>query len=171
MRVLPSADVLHVCITDEAWHSDRHRNRAGELFGALEQAVAGGRERKADRLRAAWAHQVHMDRVAWARDTARERGLRFDPIGRGPLVDRPTLHLRDRLPWYLTPVTRYRDNRLPDRAVRVLDLWNGTGNVFDRLYVADEPISSGHFPVHSLVSAISPDGRSGDWFVLDRWAS
>ena len=95
----------------------------------------------------------------------------MDPIGRGPVIDRPTVHYRDRLPWSLTPVGRYLDRRLPDRATAVLETWNGTGKVFDGLCVADEPCSSGHFPAHSLIGAISPDGRSGDWFVLDRWAS
>jgi hypothetical protein len=32
-------------------------------------------------------------------------------------------------------------------------------------------VSSGHFPVHDLIGAVSSDGRSADWFVLDRWAS
>jgi hypothetical protein len=171
VRILPSADVLHLCVDLNAWQSERFQHRADELFTALEDAVKRGRDKKAERLRAAWLHQVHLDRIAWARETARERGLRMDPVGRGPVVERPTVHMRDRLPWYLTPVGRYRDRRLPDRAAEVLDTWNGSGSVFDGLYVADEPISSGHFPVHSLIGAISSDGRAADWFVLDRWAS
>lgn len=171
LRVLPSADTLHVCADDETWFSDRIRGRADELLASLEAAVTSGRLRRAERLRAAWIHQVHLDRIAWAKRTAAERGLRLDPIGRGPVIDRPTVHYRDRLPWYLTPVTRYLDRRLPDRASAVLDGWNGTGKVFDGLCVADEPVSSDHFPAHSLIGTISPDGRAGDWFVLDRWAS
>ncbi|MEX2394591.1 MAG: hypothetical protein WD826_08945 [Actinomycetota bacterium] len=171
VRLLPSTDILHLVVDDNAWHGDRFHHRADELFTALELAVAKGQTRKADRLRVTWLHQVHLDRVAWARETARERGLRMDPIGRGPIVDSPCVHMRDRLPWYLTPVGRYRDRRLPDRASEVLDTWNGSGGVFDSLYVADEPVSSGHFPTHSLVGAISVSGHAADWFVLDRWAS
>jgi hypothetical protein len=60
---------------------------------------------------------------------------------------------------------------LPNRAEDVVETWNGAGNTFDALFIADEPIASGHFPVHDLVGAVSVDGRSGDWFILDRWAS
>jgi hypothetical protein len=171
VRVLPLAETLHVCADDEAWHVELCHGRADALFVRLEAAVAAGRDRRAARLRAAWVRQVHADRIAWARQTARDRGLRMDLIGRGPVIDRPTVHYRDRLPWYLTPVGRYLDVRLPDRATSVLDGWNGTGKVFDSLCVADEPVNSGHFPAHSLIGTISPDGRAGEWFVLDRWAS
>jgi hypothetical protein len=171
VRVLPLAETVHVCADDEVWHLDRFHGRADLLFAALERAIIDGKHRRARRLRTAWVHQVHLDRLAWARETAAERGLRLDPIGRGPVIDRPTVHYRDKLPWYLTPVGRYLDDRLPDRATSVLDGWNGTGKVFDSLCVADEPVGSGHFPAHSLIGTISPDGRSGDWFVLDRWAS
>ena len=37
-------------------------------------------------------------------------------------------------------------------------------------YLADEPRTT-CFPTQSLVGIIGNDGRSGDWFVLDRWAS
>lgn len=171
IRVLPGAQTVHVCAEDECWHSHRCHGRADELFERLEDALVSGSSRRADRLRARWLHQVHLDRIAWAKATATERGLQLDPIGRGPVIDRPTVHYRDRLPWYLTPVNRYLDRRLPDRASSVLDGWNGTGKVFDGLCIADEPVTSGHFPAHSLIGAISPDGRAGDWFILDRWAS
>jgi hypothetical protein len=171
IRVLPPMHTLHVCADDECWHTEKCHCRADDLFARFESALAAGRRRRAERLRSRWLRQVHLDRVAWARATAAERGLRLDPIGRGPVIDRPTVHYRDRLPWYLTPVGRYLDRRLPDRATAVLDGWNGTGRVFDGLCVADEPVASGHFPTHSLIGAISPDGRSGEWFVLDRWAS
>lgn len=171
VRVLPGAQTLHVCADDECWHTEGCHGRADELLEQLEHALAAGQSRRAGRLRTRWLHQVHLDRIAWAKATAAERGLRLDPIGRGPVIDRPTVHYRDRLPWYLTPVSRYLDRRLPDRATAVLDGWNGTGKVFDGLCVADEPVGSGHFPAHSLIGAISPDGRTGDWFVLDRWAS
>jgi hypothetical protein len=171
IRLLPIAQTVHVCADDEVWHLDIRHGRADALLADLEAAVRAGRDRRARRLRAAWIRQVHADRIAWARQTAVQRGLRLDPIGRGPVIDRPVVHYRDRLPWYLTPVTRYLDRRLPDRATAVLETWNGTGKVFDSLCVADEPVSSGHFPTHSLIGAISPDGRSGDWFVLERWAS
>ena len=171
VRMLPLAPTVHVSADDEAWHGDLCHGRADAIFIDLEAAVAAGRDRRARRLRAAWVRQVHADRIAWARQTARDRGLRMDAIGRGPVIDRPTVHYRDKLPWYLTPIDRYLDRRLPDRATSVVETWNGTGKVFDGLCVADEPVQSGHFPAHSLIGAISPDGRSGDWFVLDRWAS
>lgn len=171
VRMLPLGPTLHVCADDEVWHGDLCHGRADAIFIDLEAAVAAGRDRRARRLRAAWVRQVHADRIAWARQTAQQRGLRMDPIGRGPVIDRPTVYLRDRLPWYLMPVSRYLDRRLPDRAQDVLETWNGTGKVFDGLCVADEPVSSGHFPAHSLIGTISPDGRDGQWFVLDRWAS
>jgi hypothetical protein len=169
VRPLPTTHVVHVCADDEVWHGAH--DRADQLFAALEDALQAGSERRAARLRVAWLRQVHADRLAWARATAKERELRFDPIGRGPVVDRPTVHYRDRLPWYLTPVNRYVDDRLPTRAHAALDGWNGTGKVFDSLCIADEPRSSGHFPVHSLVATISADGRAGDWFMLERWTS
>jgi hypothetical protein len=169
--MIPVALTLHVRAPEDTWHKDAIHDRADELLSSLQTAVADGRGRRARRLRASWLHQVHLDRLAFARETARERGLRLDPIGRGPVVDRPTVHYRDRLPWYLTPVGRYGDERLPDRAASVIDGWNGSGGVFDTLFIADQPVSSGHFPVHSLIGAISADGRTGDWFVLDRWAS
>jgi hypothetical protein len=156
---------------DEGWHEDRYRTRADQLIAGIEAAVAKGRHRRAARLRTAWLHQVHLDRRARAFATARERGLRFDPVGRGPLVADETVHYRDRLPWHLTPVSRYGDQRLPDRAAGVLDDWNDAGGSFDAVYMAEEPVGAGHFPVRSLIATISSDGRSGDWFVLDRWAS
>jgi hypothetical protein len=150
---------------------DKFRSRADELMAAWERAVETGKTRRAARLRSAWVHTAHLDRLAYARQTAMERGLRLDSMGRGPLVDIPTVHYRDRLPWDLTPLGHYDLDALPYRAASVVEAWNGSGWVFDRLYVADEPACSGHFPTHSLIGAISADGRSAEWFVLDRWAS
>lgn len=162
---------VHVGEVPVGWHVQRLHGRAAELFIRWERALAEGKERKAARLRSAWMHTAHLDRLAYAREIARERGLRLDPMGRGPLVDYPTVHYRDRLPWALTPVGQYEADKLPYRAASVVELWNGSGWVFDRLYAADEPVSSGRFPTHSLIGAISADGRSAEWFALDRWAS
>ncbi len=171
VRMLPSSTTLHVSPDEPHWHSEAARVRADELFTAYEEALAANKGRRAGRILAQWLHQVHLDRVAFLREVAQERGLRLEPIGRGPIVDRPHVHYRDRLPWYLTPVGRYSDERLPDRANGVVETWNGAGTAFDGLFIADEPVSSGHFPVHDLIGAVSLDGRLGDWFVLDRWAS
>lgn len=165
------APTIHVGEGDPGWYLDRNRERAERLFAAWEKADAAGHKRRAARLKAAWMHTAHHDRLAYAREVARERGLRLDPMGRGPLVDAPTVHYRDRLPWMLTPVARYDTDGLPYRASSVVETWNGSGWVFDRLYVADEPACSGHFPTHSLIGAIAAGTRASDWFVLDRWAS
>ena len=171
VRMIPVTQTLRIAVPEDSWHRDDLHDRGDALLTALDDAVRTGKGRRAHRLLAAWLHQTHVDRLAFARDTARDRGLRLDPIGRGPVVDHPTVYFRDRLPWYLTPVNRYSDERLPDRAASVIDGWNGSGSVFDGLFIADQPVSSGHFPVHSLIGAISANGRTGDWFVLDRWAS
>lgn len=171
VRMIPSALTLHVSPEDPCWHAETLHTKADALFESYEKALVSGKIRKADRILAHWLHQVQTDRIAYLKSVARDRGLRLDPIGRGPVVDRPTTHFRDRLPWYLTPVGRYADRRLPDRAGDVVETWNGAGTTFDGLFIADEPVSSGHFPVHDLIGAVSADGRSGDWFVLDRWAS
>lgn len=172
VRLVPVPQrTVHVGEGDTGWHVDRLRGRAAELFEAWEKALAGGKKHRADRLRAAWIHTAHVDRLAYAREIARERGLRLDAMGRGPVVDIPTVHYRDRLPWALTPLGHYDADRLPHRAESVVEAWNGSGWVFDRLYIADEPACSGHFPAHSLIGVISPDGRAAEWFVLDRWAS
>lgn len=170
VRLIGLRTTVHVCV-DEGWNEDRYRLRADQLIAGIEGAVAKGRDRRAARLRAAWLHQVHLSRRDHAFTTARERGLRLDPVGRGPLVAEATVHYRDRLPWHLTPLSRYGDERLPDRAAIVLDEWNDAGTWFDAVYMAEEPVSAGHFPVRSLIATISADGRTGDWFVLDRWAS
>ena len=162
---------VHVGEGDTGWHTDRFRSRAERLLDAWEAALAAGKTRRAARLRSAWMHAVHQDRLAYAREMARLKGLRLDPMGRGPVVDHPVVHYRDRLPWSLKPLGPYDLEELPDRAASVVETWNGSGWVFDRLYVADEPVCSGHFPTHSLIGAISPDGRAADWFALDRWAS
>lgn len=172
VRLVPVPQpTIHVGEGDPGWHVQRLQGRADSLFGAWQKALDNGKTRKAARLRAAWMHTVHMDRLAYAREIARERGLRLDPMGRGPVVDRPTVHYRDRLPWGLKPLGHYESDELPFRAASVVETWNGSGWVFDRLYLADEPVCSGHFPAHSLIGAISQDGRTADWFVLDRWAS
>ena len=171
VRMLPSSTTIHIAPDEPGWHAETLHVRADDLFAAFEAALEANRLRRAGRLLTQWLHQVHLDRVAYLREIARERGLRLDPIGRGPIVDRPHVHYRDRLPWYLTPVGRYTDDLLPDRANGVVETWNGAGTTFDGLFIADEPVSSGHFPVHDLIGAVSVDGRIGDWFVLDRWAS
>lgn len=172
VRLVPMPQrTLHISEPQPDWHTERFQSRADELFTAWERALHVGKERRAGRLRSAWMHTAHLDRIAYAREVAQERGLRLDSMGRGPLVDHPTVHYRDRLPWALVPADRYATHELPDRAAAVIEMWNGSGWVFDQLYVADEPVSSGHFPVHSLIGAISQDGRSSEWFVLDRWAS
>lgn len=171
VRMIPSATTVHVAPEDDRWYDPAAQERADATFDAYERAIASGRIRKADRLLHHWLSQVHADRVAYLRQIARERGLRLDPIGRGPVVDRPTTHYRDRLPWCLTPVGRYADRRLPDRAHEVVETWNGAGTTFDGLFIADEPVHSGHFPVHDLIGAVATGGRQGEWFVLDRWAS
>jgi hypothetical protein len=171
VRMIPSSRTLHVSPEDPCWFTGVAHERADRLFAAYEKALVKGRNRRAQLLLGQWLHQVQADRIAYLRAIAAERGLRLDPIGRGPLVDRPSVHYRDRLPWYLTPVARYADERLPDRAGEVVETWNGAGTTFDGLLLADEPVSSGHFPVHDLIGAVSSDGRNADWFVLDRWAS
>jgi hypothetical protein len=171
VRMIPSSYTLHVSPEDERWHDEALHGRADALFSVYEEALASNRPRRASKVMGHWLHVVQLDRVAYLRHIALERGLRLDPIGRGPIVDRPRVHYRDRLPWYLTPVGRYADRRLPDRANDVVETWNGAGTTFDGLFIADEPVSSGHFPVHDLIGAVSADGRAGDWFVLDRWAS
>ncbi len=172
VRLVPVPQrTVHVGEGDTGWHVTRLQDRATELFEAWEKAVASGKQRRANRLRSAWMHTAHADRMAYAREIARERGLRLDPMGRGPVPDRKGVHYRDRLPWTMTPLGHYESEALPHRAESVVEAWNGSGWVFDRLYVADEPMSSGHFPTHSLIGAISTDGRSAEWFVLDRWAS
>jgi hypothetical protein len=137
----------------------------------MEKALAAGRTAKAAQHRATFMYNVHVDRLAKARSTARQNGLRLDPMGRGPLPELPTLHYRDRLPWGLVPLGRYDHDDLPDRASSVVEAWNALGEVFDRYVVADEPPGVAPFPTHCLIGAISADGRSADWFVLDRWAS
>ena len=169
--LIPSANVLHVSPEEDRWHCETIQGKADVIFGTYENAQLSGKKGKADRALGHWLHHVQLDRIAFLKEIARERGLRFDACGRGPVVDRPAVHYRDRLPWYLTPVGRYADRRLPDRACGVVETWNGAGTTFDGLFIADEPVSSGHFPVHDLICAVSADGRTGDWFVLDRWAS
>lgn len=173
VRMIPSSQTLHISPQQDRdrWHVEAIQKKADALFATYESAVIARRDRKATKVMARWLHQVHLDRVAYLREIAQERGLRLDPIGRGPVVDRPSVHYRDRLPWYLTPIDRYADRRLPDRASEVVETWNGAGTSFDGLFIADEPVSSGRFPVHDLIGAVSADGRVGDWFVLDRWAS
>ena len=172
VRLVPVPQrTVHVGEGDTGWHLTRLGERAAELFESWEKAVAAGKIRRANRLRSAWLHTAHSDRMAYAREIARERGLRLDPIGRGPILDRQTVHYRDRLPWTMTPLGHYEAEALPHRAESVVEAWNGSGWVFDRLYIADEPMCSGHFPTHALIGAISADGRTADWFVLDRWAS
>lgn len=68
------------------------------------------------------------------------------------------------------PISPYRDARLPLRTADIVDEWNRAGEIFDCYYVAGEPRTTS-LPTLSLIGAISPDGRSAHWFVLDRWAS
>lgn len=171
VRMLPVSRTLHVSPDDPIWRDETIHAKADALFAAYETALEANRRRRADRLMAHWLHQVQLDRICYLREVAMERRLRLEAIGRGPVVDRPAVHYRDRLPWYLVPVGRYNDGRLPERASDVVETWNGAGTTFDGLFIADEPVSSGHFPVHDLIGAVSADGRTGDWFVLDRWAS
>lgn len=169
VRILSPTLVLRE-VDEPTWHSARLEARAAAQLSALETALAQGKAARAARLREAWNKTVHTDRVLRARSLASERGLRCDPIGRGPMLDRTSVHYRDRLPWGIEPVSPYRDPRLPSRAASVVDEWNAAGPVFDRYYLADEPPTS-TLPTHSLVGAITTDGHQADWFVLDRWAS
>jgi hypothetical protein len=152
------------------WHSPSIRAKALAHLQALATAVERGRSRRAARHRAAFMQAFHTDRVAGARAAAGRRGLRLDPMGRGPLFDAAAVYYRDRLPWGIQPVLTYGDDRLPPRAASIVDGWNDVGDIFDRYYMADEPRTT-CFPTQSLVGVIDSDGRTGDWFVLDRWAS
>jgi hypothetical protein len=169
VRVLSPTLVLRE-VNERGWHSPRLEMRAASQLAALEVALAHGKQRRVARLRDTWKNTVHADRVLAARTTAGELGLRCDPIGRGPVLDRPAVHYRDRLPWGVEPVSAYRDPRLPARAASVIDEWSAAGPIFDRYYVADEPPTS-TLPTHSLVGVITTDGHQADWFVLDRWAT
>jgi hypothetical protein len=160
-----------VAVREEiGWHNPSNEARARSHLDAIEKALQQGRSRRANRHRAAYLSTLHTDRVAGARSTAGEHNLRLDPMGRGPLIDRPTVYYRDRLPWGILPLTPYRDDRLPPRAGSIVEAWNDAGEVFDRYYMADEPRTS-CFPTQSLIGVIGNDVRYGDWFVLDRWAS
>ena len=173
VRTLPSAvaPTVQICAEEPSWHSDRYRVRAEAAFAGMEKALAAGRIAKATSRRMAFLHSAHLDRLARARTAARTNGLRLDPMGRGPLPEMPILHYRDRLPWGLVPIERYETDGLPDRASSVVRAWNALGEVFDRYIVADEPRGVAPFPTHCLIGAVSCDGRTADWFVLDRWAS
>jgi hypothetical protein len=167
----PHRPTIQIDADRPAWHSDRFKDRADAAFVRMERALAKGRFAKAAKLRAAWMASVHADRLARARSASRDTGLRLDPMGRGPIPELRTLHYRDRLPWRLNPVRAYDHDDLPDRASSVIDAWNAQGDVFDSYVVADEPPGTAPFPTHCLVGAISADGRTADWFILDRWAS
>jgi hypothetical protein len=167
----PAGHTIELRTEAPAWHDPSNEAKAEVLFDELEQALTGGKARRADRLRAGWLRIVHNDRLTRARKCAATNGLRLDPMGRGPVVDRPTLHFRDRLPWGLTPLQPYDGAGLPDRARSVVHEWTSVGEVFDAFVVADEPPGAASFPTHCLIGAISVDGRHADWFVLDRWAS
>lgn len=177
----PSSDTVpaytvHIDDDDprERWFLAQHRERAGATLGWLEQALERGDEGRARRLRATYLGVVHADRLAWARHLAQREGLRLDPTGRGPVLHRPTLYLRDRLPWYVVPLdTGFPPGPacLPERAARTRTAWKAAGAPFDVCYLADEPAGSSPVPCHSLIGVISPDGRKGEWFVLDRWGS
>ena len=162
---------VQITVDEPAWRNDRFRERGEAALARLDKALAAGKTAKAEAARTAFLYNVHLDRVAGARTTARSNGLRLDPMGRGPVPELPTLHYRDRLPWALFPITRYEHEDLPDRASSVVDAWNALGDLFDRYIVADEPPGVAPFPTHCLIGAISADGRTADWFVLDRWAS
>jgi hypothetical protein len=151
------------------WHSETSEAKAGAHLDALQSAVAGGRSRRAARHRTAYLQCLHSDRVAKARSTADMTGLRLDPMGRGPVLDRPTLYYRDRLPWTIVPVSPYRDDRLPPRAGSIVEEWNSAGELFDAYYLADEPRTT-CFPTQSLIGVVTTQARTGDWFILDRWA-
>jgi hypothetical protein len=167
----PVTPSVQICAEEHGWTSERYRERADAAFVRMEQAIGSGRFRKATACRAAFLHNVHLDRLARARSVARENGLRLDPMGRGPVPELPTVHYRDRLPWGLVPLAAHDHDDLPDRACSVVRAWNGQGDVFDRYVLADEPPGVAPFPTHCLIGAISADGRVADWFVLDRWAS
>ena len=152
------------------WHSPANEAKAQSHLEALEKALEAGRTRRANRHRAAYLSTLHTDRVAGARAAAERHNLRLDPMGRGPLFDRPTVYYRDRLPWGIVPLSSYRDDRLAPRAGSIVDAWNDAGDVFDYYYMADEPRTT-CFPTQSLIGVIGNDVKYGDWFVLDRWAS
>jgi hypothetical protein len=152
------------------WHSEATHARAEAHLLALQSALEAGRTRRAGRHSSAYLGCVHSDRVAQARATSARDGLRLDPMGRGPVFDRPSVYYRDRLPWAIHPVAAYRDDRLPPRAATIVEGWNAAGEIFDAYYLADEPRTT-CFPTQSLVGVIATQPRTGDWFVLDRWAS
>lgn len=156
-------------LTDPGWHSARNELRAAAHLAALEKALERGWTPAASRHRSRWLRTLHADRLERTRSFAGELGLRCDPMGHGPLVDRPVVVYRDRLPWVVEPVSTYRDQSLPARAVSIVDEWNAVGEVFDRFYRADEPPTA-QLVTHSLIGVISTNG-TGDWFVLDRWGS
>lgn len=157
-------------VGDYGWHNPVLRTRAEGHLAALDRCLVRGRRRSAARHRTAWLRALHNDRIAFARDVAARLGFRFDPMGQGPLLDMPTVHYRDKLPWQVFPLSNYADPQLPYRAASIVDRWNDVGEVFDRYYLADEPRTT-TLPTHSLIGAISTDGRSANWFALDRWAT
>jgi len=173
VRTFPFPVVRTVRLADSepSWCIDRNRDRAQSAYAELVRALDSGSHRRARKARAAWMAAVHRDRLAHAKEVAGTCELRLDPMGRGPLVDLPTTHYRDRLPWSLLPLQRYDDDNLPLRASSILDAWNEHGDIFDRYYLAHEPRCSASIPTHALIGVISGDGRSADWFALDRWAS
>jgi hypothetical protein len=173
VRTFPFPVVRTVRLADSepSWFIDRNQDRAQSAYAELEKALESGSHRRVRKARAAWMGAVHRDRLAHAKDVAAKFELRLDPMGRGPLVDLPTIHYRDRLPWSLLPLQRYDDDALPLRASSLVDAWNEHGDIFDRYYLAHEPRCSASIPTHALIGAISGDGRSADWFALDRWAS
>jgi len=151
------------------WHNPDNERKASAHLASLDEALARGRGRRADRARTAFLQLLHTDRVAGARAAAGRIGLRLDPMGRGPVFDRPTVYYRDRLPWFIQPVSSYGDDCLPPRASSIVDAWNTAGEIFDRYYTAEEPRTT-CFATQSLIGVIGTDATSGDWFALDRWA-
>jgi hypothetical protein len=149
------------------WHVELNRQRADAVFTALEQAAGAGDDRKVRRLSRLWLSILQADRRSLAAEVSKAKGWRFEAIGRGPLVDRPTVVYRDRLPWVLRPADA-GDDLLSERAARIRDRW-ADERVFDGFVVADEPNGHSPIPCRSLIGVLSPDGRTAEWFILDRW--
>lgn len=153
---------------EAGWHSPRNAARAARHLRRLEAAASQGRLRAATRRRSSWLNVLHADRLEHARFVAQAAGLRCDPMGHGPFLDRPGVVYRDRLPWVVEPLSPFGDPSLPNRAAAVMSEWYERGDVFDRFYRAEEPPTS-QLDTHCLIGVVRTNGTA-NWFTLDRWA-
>lgn len=125
-------------LQQHVWHSPRLRQEAEERANRVGLAHRKGQPETAEAEVIQLVRLRDLDRVEKTLAMARVQHLFLEPVGSGPLPDRPFLLPLRHNDWRVYPLGAYHGIEIPSQARDAVLRWEALSLAFDRYYVAEE---------------------------------